>query len=311
MKLNNSIKLSMANFSLFWKILLYKIFAFGISFLFILPIFGSLKTGFAESGFTSVVRAMFSNSTFQSVPNAMNILLSLFQTFFGGIAIIAKTNVIMLIYLAIILLIVVPFLLKLSDVPASEVVYSYMSSLTKNSFILSFINMFGVTMSYSILRTLVETLFLLCFGGGFYGILLLGNTSEVWAIIAPLMLFIYIVLMIALNSSIHNGWASSVVVFNCGACKGFKKGINAVKRNFLSTLSSFSVVMIVFVGLTYIFGIYALFLIIPLSALILCVFGQVLFFESQGMNYYLSPDKIIKPKKLESTDKICKVRYII
>lgn len=311
MKLNNSIKLSMANFSLFWKILLYKILAFGISFLLILPILGTLKNVFAESGFISIVSELFSNSTFQSIPSAMNTLLSLFQTFFGGIAIIAKTNVFILIYLLIILMIVAPFLFKLSDVPSSEVVYSYMSSLTKNSFILNFINLFGVTVSYSILRTLLETLFLICFGGGIYGILLLGNVSNVWAIIAPLMLFVFVVLMIAFNSSINNGWASSVVVFNCGACKGFKKGINAVKRNFLSTLSSFSVVMIVFVSLTYIFGIYALFIVIPLSALILCVFGQVLFFESQGMNYYLSPDKIIKPKKLESTDKIYKIKYII
>ena len=35
------------------------------------------------------------------------------------------------------------------------------------------------------------------------------------------------------------------------------------------------------------------------------------FFESQGMDYYLSPDKIISPRKLECADKMAKMKNII
>lgn len=311
MKLNNSIKLAIANFALFWKLLLYKIVALGLGCIFLLPILNILKNTFTASGLIDVIKEFFIAPAFQSVTKITNQVLSVFQTFFAGIVDLANNNVFALIYLAIIIMIVIPFLFKLSDVPASEVVYSYMSSLNKNSFTINYINMFGKSASYSILRTIFEIIFWTVLFSGTYGLLLLGTLSDLMSILSPLLLFIFIVFLFALNSSFYNGWAPSIVVFNCCALKGFKKGIKAIKRNFFSILSSFTVCMTVFVCLTYIFGIYGLFLIIPLSALILSVFGQVLFFESQGMNYYLSPDKIISPRKLECADKIKQVKNII
>ena len=311
MKLNNSIKLAIANFALFWKIFVYKIIAFGLSILFVLPIFGVLKNVCVASGLSTLLGNMFSSSAFQSVTTLSNNVYQIFNAFFESIKLLASTNVIALIYLIILFFIIIPFLFKLSDVPASESAYSYISSLNKNSFAVNFISMLDKSMGYSILRALLEIPFVLILFGGVYGLLALGLTNAVMAIISPLLVFVFIILMCALNNSFFNGWAPSIVVFNVCAGKAFKKGIKSVNRNFFSILSSFSVVMTVCVALLYLFGIYAFIVTIPLLSLIYAVFGQVLFFESQGMDYYISPDKIITPKKLECTDRIQKIKYII
>ena len=64
-------------------------------------------------------------------------------------------------------------------------------------------------------------------------------------------------------------------------------------------------------AIVYVFGVYSLIVVVPLSSLIMTVFGQVLFFESQGMNYYISPDNIVLPRKLEQADSMKKVKNII
>ncbi len=311
MKLNNSIKLAIANFSLFWKLLLYKIIALGVGILFVLPTLGVLKQAFLSSGFSEAITQMFTAPAFQSITTIADNILAVFNSIFAGVSNLATSNVFVLIYLSIVIFIIVPFLLKLSDVPASECAYSYMSSLNKNSFTINYINMFGKSAGYSILRALFEVPLVFAIGAGVYGFLQLIEVSNAMAIIAPLLMFIYVVLMLALNSSIFNGWAPSIVVFNCCATKAFVKGAKAVKRNFFSVLSSFMVVACILACLFYLFGLYSFIVTIPFYALVVAVFGQVLYFESQGMDYYISPEKIIKPRKLECADNISKVKNII
>lgn len=311
MKLNNSFKLAIANFALFWKIFLYKIIAFGFSILFTLPVWGVLKQTFYNSGFNALIKRLFTNATFISIPELMKQMLDILKAFFSGVGALATNNVFALIYLIVLLLIIVPFLFKLSDVPASECAYSYMSSLNKSSFTINFINMLNKSMGYSIVRALMEIPYWFAFVGGIYGILCLGTLSEMMSIFAPMLLFVFAVSMLALNLSFFNGFAPSVVVFNTCASRAFGKGIKALRRNFFSVLSSFIVVIVGAVCLLYLFGVYALIIEIPILALVNAIFGQVLFFESQGMDYYLGPDKIIKPRKLECADKMAKMKNII
>ena len=98
MKLNNSIKLAVANFAMFWKILLYKTIAFGLSFLLVLPIFSVLKQAFYMSNFTTLLGSAFTSSVFQNITTVMGQLWALINAFFEGIKILASTNVVALIY---------------------------------------------------------------------------------------------------------------------------------------------------------------------------------------------------------------------
>lgn len=311
MRFNNSFKLAVANFSLFWKLLLYIIIALALGVVFVMPVFGVVKDCFAGVGFLSAVNSLFTAPLFQGVSNLLQLFLDLFTTFFAGINVLINTNLFAFCYFVFVLVIVIPFLIKLSDVPASESAYSYMSSLNKNSFCINFVNLLGKASNYAICRTLLELPLMVALVGGVYGFLVLSQVGGVWTIFTPLILFVYIVFMLDLDLTIFSGWAPSVVVFNCRAGKGLKKGIQATGRNFLSVLSSFAVILAVVVCLTYLFNIYALLFAVPFMSLIVAVFGNVLFFESQGMDYYVSPEKIVIPRKLETADSIKKVKMIV
>lgn len=311
MKFNNSFKLAIANFALFWKLLLYIIIATAVSALFVLPVLNVVKTCFTGVGFLSAFTNLFTMPLFQGVGTLMDLLLNLFNTFFAGIQVLINTNLFVFIYLAIIVLVVIPFFFKLSDVPASESAYSYMSSLNKNSFSINYVNLLGKSAGYSILKTLFEIPFMFALLGGVYGFLNLSQIGDTWVVVTPLLVFVFVVLMIALFITFFSGWAPSIVVFNVCAGKGLKKGIKAVGRNFLSVLSSFAVTIAVVLCLTYLFNIYALVFAVPFMSLIIAIFGNVLFFESQGMDYYISPEKIVKPRKLETADSIKKLKMIV
>ncbi|MBE7082751.1 MAG: hypothetical protein E7378_03660 [Clostridiales bacterium] len=311
MKLNNSLKLSVANFALFWKLLLYKTIVIGIGILLFLPISKAVISAFEVGGLVDIIKQLFSAPVLQNLTQLSTLVLNVFSAIFASLAVLASTNVFALVWLMLLLFLIIPFLSKLSDVPASESVYSYMSSLNKKGFAINFVSMLGKSLQYSILKTLIELPFVALILLGVYGIATLSTISFSLAVFAPFLSFVFVVLMLSLNITIFSGWSPSVVVFNQRPCKAIKKGIKAVNRNFASTLSSFVVMLTILIGLTYLFGIYALFLVVPLMALVIAVFGQVLFFESQGMDYYISLDKIIKPRKLETADKIKKARYII
>lgn len=309
MKLSNSIKLSIANFSLFWKILIYKTIAFGICVLLFLPVSNIMGRCLAETNFVTSFASCF--TSFQTINSLTNNVFNCLTSFFVALGLLIKTNAICFVYLLILIIFIAPFIFKLSDIPASETTFSYMSSLNKNSFVVSFFEEFNKSAGYSALKTLIEIPFWLIFVAGFYGILSLCNTNVELSILAPLMLFVFVILLISLKTTFFSGWVSSIVVFNLCAGKGLKKGVIAVNRKFSSILSSFAVITIFLIAFLYVFGFYAIIAIIPIASLLVNVFGQVLYFESQGMNYYISPDIIIKPRKLEEADNIKKVKNII
>lgn len=309
MKLNNSIKLSMANFSLFWKILIYKVFAIGIIILMLLPIVNTINSCLVNVNFYTDLNNCFAG--FQSINVLTANIFICCKSLLSALSLFASSSVIGFIYFLVLIFFLAPFVLKFSDVPASETTYSYMSSLNKNTFMVNFFDSFGKSAGYSALKTLLEIPFYVAFWAGLYGILSISIENLGLNILAPLLLFVYITFFISLKITILSGWVSSIVAFNINAGSAFKKGIKAVSRKFLSTLSSFAVITVVMVAILYIFGIYSLLVIIPLSSLITNVFGQVLFFESQGMNYYISPDNIVMPRKLEQADSIRKVKDII
>lgn len=311
MKLNNSIKLSFANFSLFWGILIYKVIAVAIAFLLFLPIMSIVLNNLSLAGFGGSFNDLLQSPIFQNMSVSCSKLYTCFVTFFEGLGNLASNNTFAFIYLILLFVIILPFLLKLGDIPASESVYSYMASLNKNHYASNFVSNINKSSGYAILKTLIEIPFwaitILCS----YGILKLAVLNYNVAIIFAFILFAFLILMFSLKISILNGWVPSIVSFKQCAGKSFKKGIKSVKRNFWSTLSSFAMVMLVVVALIGTFGVFSIPVLIPLLELVIVVFGQVLFFESQGMNYYIALDKIVKPRKLEEADKIKKVKLII
>ena len=93
--------------------------------------------------------------------------------------------------------------------------------------------------------------------------------------------------------------------------KSFKKGFKAISRRYFRVLSSIFVI-IFFVGVVAImFTTISLIALIPLASVAILMLEMVVFFDSQGMRYYVDLETIVSPKKLEECDKFNKVKNII
>ena len=311
MKLGNSIKLVMTNFNLFWKLLIYMFLCIGVAFVFLLPVMQQINNALDASGFLAEVSKFFNGVAFQGLYMFMEVVSKMILVFVSAISILAEYSIGALFYVLFIIFIVLPFLFHLSNISISECVYGYMTSLNKSSFVVSMLDKLGLSAGYSIIKTLLELPFYALFMWVIYSVSNITAVGTVMQVVLPLIWIVLFILLLDIKTTLLSGWPQAIVVFNVCAGNGIKRGFKSVKRNYLATLSSFAVVITVALAIIILFGAYALIPVVPLFSLITSVFGQVLFFESQGMDYYTSQTSIVNPRKLEQSDSIKKVKYKI
>ena len=134
----------------------------------------------------------------------------------------------------------------------------------------------------------------------------------VLAIVLTLFLLIVIV---ALKNTFFAGWLPAIIVHAEPVFKSLKLGFKSAFRTFLKSYSSFliftvgAVILNVF-ALVFTAGV-GLLITIPLTTLMLIIMGEVMYFESLGMRYYVDGEHIVSPKKFEERDKFAKVKDII
>ena len=118
------------------------------------------------------------------------------------------------IYICFIIVIVLPFLSKLSDIPATESLYGYMTSLTKYNFVSLYIRNLGKSCVYSITKTLLQIPIWAIIVVGLYYILNLTTLGGGFLIAVPILVFVYLVLAISIYQSFLSFWVPSIVTFN-------------------------------------------------------------------------------------------------
>ena len=222
-----------------------------------------------------------------------------------------QTNAFAFIYTIVLILIVLPFLLGLSSVPAGECLYAYMATLSKQKFSVAFVSKLGISCVYSILRALLNSAIMLVFMAGFYGLLTLTSIQGVFQIALPFIIFVYLVVAISLIITFFSGWMPATVTFSIAPALTFRKGLKASFRRFFKILSTMLFIIVIAVIMTLMLTSISLAIIIPLAEILIIMFEMVMFFESQGNRYYVDMDTICAPKKLEECDKLKKTKSII
>lgn len=307
----NSVKLFIANFSVFWKLLLYKIIAIGICVLLLIPTFSSWGHVLNSVDFFAGLGNFANTTMFSSVTSFFEQLFILVDTFLKAIGLLLSYNLFSFIYSTVIVLFVLPFLMELSAIPTGEGLYSYMASLSKSSFVGTLIAKMGKSMFYALLRTLCTLPFIALMGVTLYYMLSLVTINSLWAIFVPVMVVIYFSIMTALMITFFSGWMPATVVFDISPINGMKKGFKAVFRRFFRVFSSILMIIIITTMFTFMFTTFSLFILVPLCSVCVVMLEMVMFFESQGMRYYVDLDSIVTPKKLEQCDRLKKVKDII
>jgi hypothetical protein len=238
-------------------------------------------------------------------------LYTILQTVINVFSEMIATSPLLFLYLVFLLFILLPFLWHFSDVAIGECAYGFMASQTKYGFMGAMIRKLGVSVSYSILLTLAILPFTALMLAGGVAVLYLTVYGGLLLYFLPFILFVYLLLINSLKITMLSGWTPSIVVFNCNAVTGFNKGMTALFRRFFKVWSTSIILTFIVLSVAMLLGCYALLIIIPIASLFISIFGMVMFFGSQGMRYYVDMDTIITPKKLEQTDKICKLKYVI
>lgn len=311
MMFRNSYRLLLANFGTFWKNLVYKAMVLCAVLLLTWPVFGYVSSLPSWALLVSMTEDLLLTFPFNSLPNYLTALYDFSMVFFTAVAELFTAHVWVCIYLGFLYLIVLPFLLSLSTLAVSEVLYGYMASQTKYGYTASFIRKIGASSVYSIFSTLIFLPFAALTMYALWALLYLSQIGVVPMVILPLALLLAGIAILGFAVTLFSGWAPSIIVFNCNPFKGLGRGIVAVFRRFFKAYSTVAMIMLVFVLISQLFGSLSLVLVLPLFVMSLIIFQMVMFFGSQGMRYYVDPDTILSPKKLEETDKLRKAKNII
>lgn len=312
MMFKNSVKLLIANFSNVWKLILYYIIVIGITVGLIAPFFGVIgsqlnSTGALQSLGELLTKFNVSVNFIGFVSELYLLLLTILENFLT----LFLTHTWVAIYLTVLILYIMPVLFGLIDLAVGQTLFGYMSSLTKYNFMGSYVSMLGRSIRFQLFKNLVYLPINVLIITAFFFTLKLSAVGGIMVYFLPIIIILSMILLISLKRTVFGGWMPSIVVYDCNMFVAFGKGMKAVFKRFFKVFStSFFITLLVFL-IGYLFGTYALLIVIPLAMTSFYVFEMVLFYSSQGMRFYVDLDTIVKSKLLEECDSFKKIKNII
>ena len=311
MFLKNTLKLTFANASNIWKILLYRFLCLlcvlGLTTVIAWPIINTLiKNNFfidLQKSFESMLFNLNFETLFLTVDNVLK----------NFVNIIANSGYIALaIFVVIFDVCLFSFLEEFASLAVHQSVGGYMSSLTKYGFTNSLVSNFGKATILALCRLFTTLVLNILIWVGIY--FMASSLYKSIGVFAIVLTFFVAIVVISLKKSMLSGLEPAYLIHNESVFNSFKHSLVVFKK-FLKVLSSYLVLtLVVFVinifALTFTAGV-GLFVTLPLTTLLYIILEEVIYRELLGMRYYVDSDRIITPKKLEQQDKFSKVKDII
>lgn len=312
----NTLKITLSNFDIVWKTIMYYVLVFGLtgllSFLCLEPIYKIL----VQSGFIENLTNSYSN--FLTNLNLTGLLADM-DDLVWQIGSILKHNLstvwINFAGLAVIIFFFRTFLSNLTIMASCNSLHYYMGSMNKHGFCASFKETFGVNLKvqllYFVISFPIKVLFyFLCFL-----CLKLFGISFWFTMLALVLLLSLICVYCAFKHSLLDGWVPTMIIMNYGVWKALKTSIKNSFRIFHRVFAGAVGVVITLLITNFFIGIFTFmvgFLItIPFSYFLVSVFGMVITYEGQGMRYYVDVYNVITPKKKEIADKLSAMKYLV
>jgi len=312
----NTFKLLFSNFSLTYKVLIYKL----IVLLLALGLAGTIGVPFlmhlTEVGFfknvVDQILLMFENinlgNVFIGFKNIFLITLDLFKNL--------DINLLFNAVLSIIVFILTYGIIgSFSELSVIDCLNGNLSSKTKLSFFKSLIS----KMFKSILMVLIKFIISIPYLISIFLILYFGFTSfdafgDIAKMLIPTLMFLAFVIFTGIHLTLITGFAPSIIVNDEGVFKGLFIGFKAIKKKFFKVLSTSIMIVLILTILNLICAVFSFFagiiFTLPISYVVICLYKIVAFYESNGMRYYVG-DTIRTPLKKGEQDKIKKLKYIV
>ena len=317
MMFRNSVRLLFSNFATVWKILIYKTIAavttFAVASIFAIKLvevlnnnnfFESAKQEF--SGALANFNIYYILSAFATIINSfLNIVSANLSTVLGS-----------LILTLITLVVFGSFLSSLSDLAVSESLNGYMSSNANYSFTAMFVKNFPKGVKLAISKIFINLPINVLIAFLIYKMLpMLTSSNELVVIFSPFIIITLSTILMAFNLTVFSGVVPAITVHETKILEGYKQGFVAVNRRFYKTLSNSAVIILTILVVNLFFltltGGASLIITLPSSIFLLAIFSMVMYYGNMGMRYYVDPETILAPKKLEEQDKVNKAKFII
>lgn len=316
MMYKNSSRILFSNFNLVWKTLLYFILtmlvSLGLAYATALPILNVLSK---EGVFSSIKTAFSSFFTKFDFSKLFSDFAEIINHSLEVITKNASSLVIYVILFVMVILFVRKFLTGFSRLANSNCLYHSMSSNIKYGFSSSLITNLSTNIKMQFASILIELPFDILIIAISFGVLKLFEIGSVMAIVAPILAIFSFLILKSLKLTIFSGWIPAVTVFNCGVFKGLKKGCIATNRRFLKVFSTSVAISLSILFINFFFGVFTFgigFIItIPLSFVFIDIFKMVMFFGSQGMRFYTDANNVVVPKRLEETEKLKNIKFMV
>ena len=314
MMFRNAFRLFGANFSLVWKNLSYKlivILAFsGIMVAFSVTIIKQLISAdiFKQMGallgdMSSLSLLEFSKQVVQIVQEIVDVV----ALTFGDLVV----N-----YIGIIVSLFLMFLfINMAELPMTEVIKGHMSSLSKFGFCGAYLRNFWRAFKQSLVLIIIKIPFWAIIGVSGYYILNLMTISSLWSVLSPMLFVMIVALLISIKNTIFACFTPYLCLHDCGAYHALSKGVDIVSHRFYRTWSNNIVYILLafiinFVCARYTFGV-SLLLTLPATIVFHNIFNMVVYYESQGMRYYIDSMTIMRTKDFCEQDSPKQAKNVI
>ena len=312
----NTFKIMFSNSSLIWKLLLYFLIALmlvvGLAFVVALPIYRVLV---AEGFFEAIRNTYLDFITSLNLKVLFENIFVLATDFFEIIVNNFSSLVVYIVLFLFILIILGGVLINFYNMPASSSVNMYMNSNVKQGFMTSFFAVAKNNLKYNLVYLLIllpinlAVIFLTLYS------LKLFKMSGILLAFAPFIIIIGFTILNGIKTTLFCGWVPAMITQNKGVWAGLKNSFVVAKRRFIQTFANsvtltVTIIFINVFGGLCTFGV-ALFITIPASFLLSCIFNMVAYYTAIGQRFYVDPYNVIAPKTLEHTEKIKNQKYIV
>jgi len=301
----NSLRLFKSNWLKVLKFLAYYVVVWGLCFALFLPVYFEFKT-LTINNFTAENVGLFGVFSGALGPNIRGAVSAAIVTIIDAF----KANAGLAVYGLFVVFILLPFLINIGKYALCNSLYYYMTSNNQMGFLSALVKSLKKSLVFSVVKVFYNLLFVVVLGFTLYGLTRIEDPGYVkyalWVVVLIALILFYTSEQVTIL-----GWIPAIIVFDCNVFRAYGKGIKAAARHFANMFGVSALFFLMFWVLTMVFGAYILAIIIPLMASMLCVYDMTAFFTSQGMRFYITPNKILTPKKLEEVDNINKTAYIL
>ncbi len=315
MVLDNSLKISLNKTGLVWRVLVYQILCIVLLCGLALACCFPLVNYMIDSGFMTEVESFISSNLFNF--RIDQILIGL-QELFDGFLSLISTDISQILYFVLFIAIFVilgSILFGLAEIPLYECVYGYMGSLSRLNFMGYFISNFGRSLKFRLCKLITTVPLDFCIIAIFFLMLKLFTLDGLVALFAPFLIILAMIVLITIRQSLFAEWGANVVVNNMKIWQALKENFKGFKRTFKSVFASTLLTTVIGFAINY--GISALtcgvglLITVPATMIFVIILYSVIYFEYNGLRYYVDKDKIISPRKIEELERIKDVKNII